>query len=962
MSNRPLTNTKMQAPQTDQSFLLTDKHGKSVVFDPQVLKQSISKRLTGLSDVIDLNLVLTKLQTAMSPGMTIDNMINLVAETCAYMSIRHPDYALLAGRIKVNELHKQVAPTFSQAISQMYHYIHPKTKSRSMTIGEKTYQVVMEHQKRLDQAVEDHKANDFTYEYFSYKTLERSYLIKQNDRIQETPQYLWMRLAVGIHGMDIDAVIETYLLVSYGFGIHGSPALFNAGREKPQMSSCFLLNMEDSIEGIYKTLTDCAKISKNAGGIGFAAHKIRASGSYITGTNGQSHGLVPMLRVFNDTARYANQGGNRKGAFACYLEPWHADVFEFIELRKNHGKEELRARDLFLALWIPDLFMERVERDENWSLFCPNEAPGLFEVWGDEFLALFTRYEREGLARRTFPARELWSAIMDAHIETGVPYLLYKDACNSKSNQQNLGTIQCSNLCVTPDTLLLTDQGYKAIGSLENQAVNVWNGRSWSQSTVYKTNTDQELVRVTFNNGTQIDCTPYHKFYMADPNCTEQELSGDLISLCAHELQSGMSLCRWTMPEGYETPNDYVRVVSVEKLDYRSDVYCLNEPERHAVIFNGVMTGNCTEIVEFTSETESAVCNLASLALPKFVNEETMTFDFDHLAVVTKVLTRNLNKVIDVNFYPTIETKTSNLRHRPIGLGVQGLADTFAKLKMPFGSKASRQLNKDIFETIYFAAISASNELAKRDGPYETFHGSPMSKGIFQFDMWDSDKRLTSDRWNWDELKSSVIRHGVRNSLFVAPMPTASTAQILNNNEATEPFTSNLYSRRVLSGDFPVINKHLVKDLIELGLWDENVINQVVAHRGSVQNIAVIPQHIKDLYKTVWEMSQAILIDMAADRAVFVDQSQSMNLFPANLDEDRLTSMHFYAWKKGLKTGLYYMRTQPAANAIQFTVDQDLLGKSLVNEANRADPVEETAAVCQRRVGDDGEICIVCSS
>jgi ribonucleoside-diphosphate reductase alpha chain len=583
-----------------------------------------------------------------------------------------------------------------------------------------------------------------------------------------------MRVAVGIHHHDIESVVETYNLLSEKWFTHATPTLFNAGTPKPQLSSCFLLTIqEDSIEGIYDTLKQCAKISQSAGGIGLSIHNVRATGSYIKGTNGTSNGLIPMLKVFNDTARYVDQGGGkRKGAFAVYLEPWHADVFEFLDLKKNHGKEEMRARDLFYALWIPDLFMKRVEADTEWSLFCPHEAPGLAEAYGDEFEKLYEKYEREGKARRTIKAQDLWFEILESQTETGTPYMLYKDAANKKSNQKNLGTIRSSNLC--------------------------------------------------------------------------------------------------------------------------------------------------TEIMEYTSKDEVAVCNLASIALPKFIVDG--KFDHQKLFDVTYVVTKNLNKIIDVNYYPVEEARRSNLRHRPIGIGIQGLADAFIKLRMPFESDEAAGLNEDIFETLYFAAMTASKDLAIKEGPYETFKGSPVSKGIFQFDMWGVSPK--SGRWDWDSLKKEVKKNGVRNSLLLAPMPTASTSQILGNNECFEPYTSNIYTRRVLSGEFVVVNKHLLKDLIKLGLWNDSMKNKLISANGSVQKIAEIPQRIKDLYKTVWEISQKKIIDLAASRGAFICQSQSLNIHIQDPNFGKLTSMHFYAWKKGLKTGMYYLRTKAAADAIKFTVEK----------------------------------------
>lgn len=703
-------------------------------------------------------------------GVTTTEIDNLAAETAATMAIKHPDYALLAARIAVSNLQKNSKKSFAETISDLYHYQDPKTNEPAALISDDLYKIVCENADLLDSTIIYDR--DFNFDYFGFKTLERSYLLKINGNVVERPQHLFMRVALGIHGNDIAAAIETYELMSEKWFIHATPTLFNAGTPKPQLSSCFLVAMQDdSIEGIYETLSQCAKISQSAGGIGLSMHNIRAKGSYIRGTNGASNGLVPMLQVFNSTARYVDQGGGkRKGAFAIYLEPWHADIFEFLELKKNTGNEELRARDLFYALWIPDLFMKRVKNDGQWSLFCPNECPGLYECYGDEFEALYTQYENEGKARKTINAQELWFAILSSQIETGTPYMLYKDAVNKKSNQKNVGVIRSSNLC--------------------------------------------------------------------------------------------------------------------------------------------------TEIMEYSSKDETAVCNLASINLSKFIKNQ--EFDHNKLNEITQLLTRNLNKIIDVNYYPVPQAKKSNLRHRPIGIGVQGLADVFIALRMPFESDKARQLNRDIFETIYFAALTASNTLAKQNGAYETFKGSPASQGILQFDMWGVEP---SNRWDWYTLKANIMTHGLRNSLLVAPMPTASTSQILGNNECFEPYTSNVYSRRVLSGDFIVVNKHLLNDLIALNLWNDDMKNALISNNGSIQNFEGIPQLLKDIYKTSWEIKQRSLIDMAADRGAFICQSQSLNVFMEDVNYRKLSSMHFYAWEQGLKTGMYYLRTRPAVDAIKFTVD-----------------------------------------
>ncbi|MBT1698955.1 ribonucleoside-diphosphate reductase subunit alpha [Fulvivirgaceae bacterium PWU4] len=766
--------------------LKRDGHRESVKFDK--ITARIEKLCYGLDPkFVNPVEVAMKVINGLYDGVSTQELDNLAAEIAATLTTRHPDFARLAARIAVSNLHKVTSKSFSNTMKRLYQYVDPKTGQNAPLISKETWRVIKEHASQLDEAIIYDR--DFSYDYFGFKTLERSYLMKIDGKTIERPQHMLMRVAVGIHGDDLPAAIETYNLLSEKWFTHATPTLFNAGTPKPQLSSCFLLTMkDDSIDGIYDTLKQCAKISQSAGGIGLSIHNVRAKGSYIKGTGGTSNGIVPMLRNFDMTARYVDQGGGkRKGSFAVYLEPWHADIFDFLDLKKNHGKEELRARDLFYALWIPDLFMQRVENNEMWSLFCPNECPGLADVYGEEFERLYHKYESEGKFRKQVKAQDLWFEVLEAQIETGTPYILYKDAANKKSNQKNLGTIKSSNLC--------------------------------------------------------------------------------------------------------------------------------------------------TEIIEYTAPDEVAVCNLASLALPKFVTEDGK-FDHQKLYDITKVATRNLNKVIDINYYPVEEARKSNMRHRPIGLGVQGLADTFIMLRMPFDSQEARGLNKDIFETIYFAAMEASMEEAKKNGPYETFKGSPVSKGIFQFDMWGVTP--TSGRWNWDKLKQEVKQHGVRNSLLVAPMPTASTSQILGNNECFEPYTSNVYTRRTLSGEFIVANKHLMKDLINAGLWSETMRQKLIATNGSVQPIAEIPQNIKDIYKTVWEISQKAIIDMSADRGAYICQSQSLNIHLTDPNFGKLTSMHFYAWKKGLKTGMYYLRSTAAADAIKFTLDKSAIQQPAVVAAEAA--------------------------
>lgn len=780
--------------------LKRDGRQESIKFDKVTAR--IQKLCYGLDPLVDAIPVAKKVIEGIYEGVTTQQLDELAAETAASFTVRHPDYALLASRIAVSNLHKSTTKSFSQTMSALYEYIDPKTGENGAMIADDVYKIIMDNAELLDSTIIYDR--DFGYDFFGFKTLERSYLLKIDGKIAERPQHMLMRVAVGIHKEDIKSAIETYDLLSERWFTHATPTLFNAGTPKPQMSSCFLLQMQDdSIDGIYNTLKQTAKISQSAGGIGLSIHNVRATGSYIKGTNGSSNGIVPMLRVFNDTARYVDQGGGkRKGSFAIYLEPWHADIKDFLDLKKNHGKEEQRARDLFYAMWMPDLFMKRVEENAEWSLFCPHEAPGLGDCWGEEFEALYERYEKEGRARKKVKAQELWFEIIESQIETGTPYILYKDACNRKSNQQNLGTIKSSNLC--------------------------------------------------------------------------------------------------------------------------------------------------TEIVEYTAPDEVAVCNLASIALPKFVTDEG-TFDHQKLFEITYVATRNLNKVIDRNYYPIPEARNSNMRHRPVGLGVQGLADAFIKLRLPFDSEEAKALNRDIFETIYYAAMTCSKDLAKEFGPYESYPGSPVSKGIFQYDMWGV---TPTDRWEWDVLKEEVAKYGVRNSLLVAPMPTASTSQIMGNNECFEPYHSNIYTRRVLSGEFVVVNKHLLKDLVQLGLWNDNMKNKLIAANGSVQNIEEIPENIRMLYRTVWELKMKDIIDMAADRGAFIDQSQSLNLFMQNPNFGKITSMHFYAWKKGLKTGMYYLRTQAASEAIKFTVDQASLAKVPATEAapqpvTYGAPVSPTAVVAE---------------
>ena len=783
-----------------------DGRKELIMFDK--ITARVRKLCYGLNGLVDPLKVAMRVIEGLYDGVTTSELDNLAAEIAATMTTTHPDYAKLAARISVSNLHKNTKKSFSETMEDLYVYVNPRTGKKAPLLSDEVHKVISENAEKLDSTIIYNR--DFGYDYFGFKTLERSYLLKLNGKIAERPQHMLMRVSVGIHLDDLDAAIETYELMSKKYFTHATPTLFNSGTPKPQMSSCFLLAMkDDSIDGIYDTLKQTAKISQSAGGIGLSIHNVRATGSYIAGTNGTSNGIVPMLQVFNDTARYVDQGGGkRKGSFAIYMEPWHADIYEFLDLKKNHGKEEMRARDLFYAMWISDLFMRRVEANEDWTLMCPNECPDLYNRHSEEFEKLYIKYETEGKGRKTVKARELWEKILESQIETGTPYMLYKDAANRKSNQKNLGTIRSSNLC--------------------------------------------------------------------------------------------------------------------------------------------------TEIMEYTSPDEVAVCNLASIALPMFIKNG--AFDHKELFKVTKRVTRNLNKVIDRNYYPVKEAENSNMRHRPIGLGVQGLADAFIMLRLPFTSDEAKKLNQEIFETLYFAAVTASMEMAKEEGPYSTYEGSPISKGDFQHNLWGIKDEELSGRWDWGKLRKEVKKTGVRNSLLVAPMPTASTSQILGNNECFEPYTSNIYTRRVLSGEFIVVNKHLLEDLVGLGMWNENMKQELMRANGSIQHIETIPQDIRDLYKTVWELSMKDIIDMSRHRGYFIDQSQSLNLFMENANYSKLTSMHFYAWKSGLKTGMYYLRTKAAVDAIKFTLDNRKKQEVPESDAIETEVVTAIASEAKAVVGEVSKV------
>jgi ribonucleoside-diphosphate reductase alpha chain len=1088
---------------TDHLYVVKRDGTRVPVSFDQILGR-IRQLSTGL-DHVNPDLVAQKVCNQLQDGMETRKLDEFAAETCAMMQSRyHPNYGLLAARILVDNHQKNTPSTLLECAETLYH--------ENEIVSEEYHDLVCKFPVEYELMIE--YSRDFMFDYFGFKTLERAYLLRKNGTVIERPQHMWMRVAIQLHGDKMDRVKETYDALSQGYFIHATPTLFNSGTAHPQLSSCFLLTMEsDSIKGIYKTLGDCAQISKWAGGIGLSIHNIRARGSRIAGTNGESTGIVPMLKVFNDTAKYVNQGGKRNGSFAIYLEPWHADIEEFLRLKLNQGAEEDRARDLFYGLWIPDLFMQRVEADKDWTLMCPHECPGLADCWGDAFNTLYTSYELAGKGRHTISAKKLWQMVLDSQIQTGTPYLCYKDAANSKSNQQHLGTIKSSNLCVAPETLVLTDNGYFPIKDLEGQTVRVWNGDNWSATTIKKTGENQKLIEVYFSNGASLTCTPYHKFLIQDsyhdhktiknstridaqnlseemnlkkfdapvcafidssfphpythgffcgdgtysnkkPICALYGDKKDLVpyldikSMSGVETSNGvLNTClpesllpkfevpvnysldnklRWLegisdadgtiarngtneslqissiefnfldnirlmllsmgvqskvtkafgervtiLPDGCGGKKEYnckplwrilvsscglfklsqigfspkrlkfvlrqpqrdaeqfIKMIAVVNNDRYDDTYCFNEPLNHAGVFNGILTGNCTEIMEYTAPDETAVCNLGSLALPKFI--ENGVFNFDKLRYYTSVLTRNLDIVIDKNFYPTQECQNSNTKHRPIGIGIQGLADVFAILRMPWTSDAAAKLNREIFENIYYAAAMTSMartiELSEQTHlgfldrkPHPSFPGSPMSQGKMQYHLW-GEKPTHTPYLAWENLETCIKTNGIRNSLLIAPMPTASTSQILGNNECFEPFTSNLYTRRVLAGDFVVVNKYLVEDLVKLNLWTSETRTSIIANNGSIQGMMELPSELRELYKTAWEIPQKTLINLSRDRAPFICQSQSLNLFLSEPSYAKMSSMHFYAWKAGLKTGCYYLRTRAVSSAQKFTVE-----------------------------------------
>ncbi len=1128
--------------------------GKMSMISMQVIKRNGSKedvsfdkvlnRIRKSAENLDVNptLIAQRTLSRIYDGVKTSELDELAAQLSISLMTTNPDYGTLASRIAISNHHRNTSDKFTEVVKALSEQTMKKTGEKTSNVSKELIEICQKYGEQIDKKIDYER--DYFFDYFGFKTLEKlQYLLRDiNGNTLERPQHLIMRVSLALWGsVDLEKAFETYDLLSQKYFIHATPTNFNAGTKRQQLSSCFLLAIDDSISGIYDTLKQCALISKNSGGIGLHIHNIRAKGSLIKGTNGTSNGLVPMLRNFNDTARYCDQGGGkRNGSFAIYLEPWHADVEDFLKLKLNTGSEEERCRDLFYALWIPDLFMERVEKNEPWTLFCPSEAPGLADVYGDEFKTLYEKYEAEGRGRKQVDAQKLWFKVLDAQIETGTPYLCYKDAANKKSNQKNLGTIKSSNLCVAPETYILTDKGQYQISELVDQDVNVWNGNKWSKTTVIKTGENQRLVTVHLSNGAQITCTPYHKFIVRNDYSDKKEIK-DATRVEASKLEEGMKLAKWEAPviqgnkeydfkepythgffcgDGNEFTNgkgqEYKRVLlcgdkkqlipklclvsvgneqdngtiqalipkdlnpkydvpinsSIEcriqwlaglldadggvhkgtnlytdlislssihkdflnkvqllllslgvqskviqckpereqtfpdgkiykckalyhipiggegiwklsqlgmkcnRLTYRisepkvknnqhytivvsvvddgrtDDTYCFNEPDNHAGVFNGILTGNCTEIIEYSSDSETAVCNLASIALPTYVDAKAKKFNYEKLREVVKVAIKNLNRVIDINYYPTPETERSNMRHRPVGLGVQGLADVFALMRVPWESEKAADLNQRIFEHIYYAAVESSCEVAEKDGPYSTYEGSPMSEGKFQYDLWNVQPLTEKDgTLDWSSLKSKVAKHGVRNSLLMAPMPTASTSQILGFNECIEPFTSNIYTRRTLAGEFIIVNKYLMRDLEKLGLWNEMMKQQIIARNGSIQGIDQIPDGIQKLYKTSWEIKQKTLIDMATARGAFICQSQSLNLFVADPNYAKLTSMHFYAWKQGLKTGIYYLRTRAPVMAQKFTIDPEL---------QKAAEKSEQERLHKKYAADEG--CTMCSA
>jgi len=1001
------------------NFCVLKRNGEKQEVSFDKVTRRIKKLCHNLNEQINHIIIAQKVCSQIYNNVTTKELDELAAQICISMITQDLDYGILASRIIISNNQKSTSPSFSETVHILYNN-KDKNNIQCPLISKELFETVMENKDKLNDVI--NYENDYLFDYFGFKTLEKSYLMKINGHIIERIQHMFMRVSLGIHGNNIKSAILSYQMMSEKYFTHATPTLFHSGTSRPQLASCFLMGMEDSVDGIYKAVSDCAKISAGAGGIGLCISKIRSKNSYIRSVNGSSNGIIPLCRVLNEVARHINQAGKRPGCIAVYIEPHNVEILEFLELRKNTGVESERARDLFLALTVSDLFMERVESNSEWSLFDADDCPGLDDSYGDEYKSLYLNFEKEGKARKTLQARKVWNYILTSQIETGTPYILYKDAANKKSNQKNLGVIRNSNLCVIGETHILTDKGYFEIQKLVGQKVNIWNGKEFSNSLVKKTG-HHKIIKVIFNNLFELECTEYHKFYIRDQ-------SGEKIMKEARELKKGDQIIHYKYPKLHQFDdsikemmikhiNDLIHELGIfnennfyffinkklgqynnlnnifymlhcigiqgksindenkimfnkqelnilcdicqdslivnglknliekyEDFEYSpieildivdenkdADTYCFNEPNEHAGIFNGVLAGNCIEILEYSDDKEYAVCTLASVSLPNFVDEENKTFDFDKLIDIMDILVNNLNKVIDVNYYPVEETRISNEKHRPIGIGVQGLIDVYYKMGYSFESVEAKELNKNIFETMYYGAMLASYKQALKHGHYQSFKGSPLSEGLFQFDLWNV---KPSDRYDWDDLRNKIMETGVRNSLCLALMPTASTSQILGNNECFEPITSNIYSRRTVAGDFIVVNKYLVKDLVKINLWDEDMKNQIIENNGSIQNIEKIPQHLRDIYKTVWETKQKHIIDQAAERGPFICQTQSMNLFFEEPTQNTLTSAFFYGWKKGLKTGCYYIRTRPKAQAQQFTIEAKKVNnnKVIMNDSN----------------------------
>ncbi len=900
----------MKKATMSNTFRVQKRNGdlEEVSFDK--VTRRIRNLCEGMEETVNSIMVAQKVCSQIFDGVTTTQLDELTAQICISLETTHLDYGRLASRIIISNNHKATSPSFSETISILYNNVDTNGK-RAPLIADDIYEIVMKNRTKLNDVIDYQR--DYLFDYFGFKTLEKAYLMKVGGRVIERIQHLWMRVSIGIHKEDIKSAVNSYEMMSRKYFTHATPTLFHAGTPKSAFSSCFLLDIDDSTGGIYKAIGDMAQISASAGGIGVNISNIRSRDSYIRGSNGKSNGIIPLCRVLNEVARHINQSGKRPGSIAVYIEPHHPDIMEFLELRKNTGAEHLRARELFLAMWIPDLFMKRLlEKESMWSLFDPDECQGLSDVYGEEYERLYLKYEEEKKYRKRVATIDLWNYILTSQIETGTPYISFKDHVNRKNAQMNLGVIKNSNLCVVGETKILTEDGYEEIRNLADRKVKIWNGLEWSEVDVLKTGENQKIIKVMTKSGKILECTEYHKFYIQNKEEGEYETH----EIRAMDLKLDMILSSWTDPTTGETIEDIIsEIVDEGRID---DTYCFTEHKRHAGIFNGILTGQCNEITLYSRPNEYAVCTLASVGLPIFVNEETREFDHEKLIEVMSVVVRNLNRVIDYNYYPTPETRYSNMRNRPLGIGIQGLWDTFMKMRIAYDSAEARQINKEIAETMYFGALKASMELAKEIGPYETFQGSPASTGILQFDMWEVEP---SNKYDWEGLKRDIKEFGLANSTLIALMPTASTSQILGNTECFEPITSNIYTRSTIAGDFVVINKFLVKDLMDLGLWDKEMKDAIIGENGSIQGIAGIPVELKNLYKTVWEIKQRVLMDLSIDRGPYVCQTQSLNLFFEEPDQQKLTSALTYGWKHGLKTGSYYIRSRPKVQAQQFTID-----------------------------------------